>query len=38
VFLRERDCLVESGVDDLSEIDGLIARLDARHGGRPAVM
>jgi hypothetical protein len=38
VFLRERDCLVASGVDDLSEIEALIARLDARHGGQAAAM
>jgi tetratricopeptide (TPR) repeat protein len=38
VFLRERDCLVASGVGDLSEIEALIARLDARHGGQAAAM
>ena len=37
VFLRERSCLVRAGVDDLTEIDELIARLDARSsGGRSA--
>lgn len=38
VFLRERDCLVASGVDNLGEIEALIARLDARHGGQAAAM
>jgi tetratricopeptide (TPR) repeat protein len=39
IFLRERGWLILAGVDDLAEIDGLIARLDARHlgaGGRDA--
>ena len=38
VFVRERDCLVRAGLEDLSEIDALIARLDARRGGHPAAM